>query len=81
MLQLAHRCATVVAKWSRSPKRTCSLIKTCHRKPTDVLEISYGDPETSRELEKVIEYFYLLWYEICSEQHLVLEKFICPQLF
>ena len=24
VIQLGHRCATVVAKWSPSPKRTCS---------------------------------------------------------
>jgi hypothetical protein len=28
--------------------------EVAHRKPTDVLEISYGAPETSREFEKII---------------------------
>ena len=29
-------------------------LQKAHRKPTDVLEISYGGPETSREFEKII---------------------------
>ena len=29
-------------------------LQKAHRKPTDVLEISYGGPETSREFEGII---------------------------
>ena len=36
--QLAHRYATVIAKWSRSPQSTWEQPKS-HRKPTDVLEM------------------------------------------
>ena len=31
--------------------RIDSQLHLAHRKPTDVLEISYGGPETSREFE------------------------------
>ena len=36
-----------VTKWSRSLQRTCC---SSQRKPIDVLVMSYGDPETDKEL-------------------------------
>ena len=37
MIQLGNRCATVVAKWSRSLQRTCSSPQKTHRCLSDVV--------------------------------------------
>ena len=36
MIQLGNRCATVVAKWSRSQQRTCSSPQKAHKCLSDV---------------------------------------------
>ena len=58
MIQLGNRCATVVAKWSRSLQRTCSSPQKAHRCPSDVLwwsrnwqgtcSLNYGHQYTRR---------------------------------
>ena len=59
--QIGHNEATDVLQWSRSGRVARSQLESdliqlqkAHRKLTDVLEISYGAPETSREFEKII---------------------------
>ena len=52
MTQIGNRCATVVAKWSRSPMRTFHKVTfkppKAQRSPTDLLVLFYACADSSK---------------------------------